>query len=815
MTTARDHPGVVGVNGKIYVFGGSNASGALDSMEIYDPATDTWTSGPSMPGAKSAPSAVAVGGLIYVLAGDELIYCFDPSQGTWSTKAPVPVPFSGPAAVAVVEGKIYLARDEQWMYCYDPGANNWIAKTPVSVVRSIASFAVLNGNLYAIGGGEPGHEPSEIDRIDVYDPASDSWTIAGAASLGTRRTHLGSPMPVVNGKIYVIGGWNGYSAQTSVEEYDPTTNSWRYVTSMPMARYAIGYGVLGNKVYAIGGNYGGSGGHWQSRNDEFTVPGDLTELYYDDGEVDYGWATGPLGGAAVLFTPPQVPWVLARIKVAGWYAHSDAPFYVEIWDSDRNELLHESYIYTQFFDETLTWAEIDIPDVVVDDDFYVCVFPNDSNDHILWLGFDNDPPISYRSYDVRYDTNSIEYGPHDDWNWTIRAIGEEAVADLQLSDVFWSPDTPVAFEPTSLALTLANVGNAQYDPADGHYEVTVVFTDTTFPGSTIKFSFDTEVAQSLSRLNPQRLDSLDPGDSTDVVVSGVRFPAAAQGTLEVQLTPKSNDANPGNDSYRTAFSVTETSHGWVYCIGAIAKSAFILLAPEPHLALSTVGLLDLERDILLLCDGNMTCIVNESSEFFGEKLATIILVPDQQISLILDIIQMAIGVLSDWGRCLSWLWQFVSELFASLNVKGIRVNVVMAASPVYVLVTDSQGRQVGFLDDGSIVQEIEGSEVVNRDGKKFVLYPGSDTATVRIRGTADATFDLNMTLSRGGSVAAKVEYLNVPVTSATISTIDANDEDYIMNMDEDGDGVVDSTRAPDSIEVVTPTIYLPLIMKNY
>ena len=271
MTTARDHPGVVGVNGKVYVFGGSNASGALDSVEIYDPATDTWTPGPSMPGAKGAPSAVAIDGLIYVLAGNKFVYRFDPSQGTWSIKSPVPVSFTGPAAVAVFDRKIYLACDEQWMYCYDPAADNWTAKTPVPVKRSIASFAALSGKLYAIGGGEPGHVPSEIDRIDVYAPVNDSWTIGGAASLHTRRTHLGSPMPVVNGKIYVIGGWNGYSALTSMEEYDPTTDGWRDVTSMPVARYAIGYGVLDNKIYAIGGNYGGAGGHWQTRNDEFTV----------------------------------------------------------------------------------------------------------------------------------------------------------------------------------------------------------------------------------------------------------------------------------------------------------------------------------------------------------------------------------------------------------------------------------------------------------------------------------------------------------------------------------------------------------------
>ncbi len=82
MMTARNNPGMVGANGKIYVFGGANVSGALDSVEIYDPPTDTWVPGPSMPGAKSAARAVFIDGLIYVLAGNELVYVLDPEQET-------------------------------------------------------------------------------------------------------------------------------------------------------------------------------------------------------------------------------------------------------------------------------------------------------------------------------------------------------------------------------------------------------------------------------------------------------------------------------------------------------------------------------------------------------------------------------------------------------------------------------------------------------------------------------------------------------------------------------------------------------------
>jgi len=308
MTTARDHPGVVGVNGKLYVFGGSNASGALSSVEIYDPATNTWTAGPSMPGPKSAPSAVVVNGLIYVLAGNELVYRLDPQTGTWSTRAPVPVSFSGPAAVAVLDGKIYLTQGSQWMYQYNPVMDSWTAIEPVPVTRSIASFAVLNGKIYAIGGNAPGSGRTEIARIDVYDPVTNSWILGGAASLSTPRTHLGSPMPVVNGRIYVIGGWDGYSALTSVEEYDPTTNTWRYVASMPMARYGIGYGVLDNRIYAIGGNYGGSGGHWQTRNDEFTTPSASLP------EIDLDIAGSPGVVNRNLCSSPVLSKIVATIK---------------------------------------------------------------------------------------------------------------------------------------------------------------------------------------------------------------------------------------------------------------------------------------------------------------------------------------------------------------------------------------------------------------------------------------------------------------------------------------------------------------------
>jgi hypothetical protein len=64
---------------------------------------------------------------------------------------------------------------------------------------------------------------------------------------------------VVNGIIYVIGGINGERAFSTVEAYDPATDTWTGKTSMPEVRGMFATSVVGGKIYAIGGNNAGHG----------------------------------------------------------------------------------------------------------------------------------------------------------------------------------------------------------------------------------------------------------------------------------------------------------------------------------------------------------------------------------------------------------------------------------------------------------------------------------------------------------------------------------------------------------------------------
>lgn len=127
---ARSWAGACAVNGKLYVVGGyATANGVapwLDRLDIYDPGTDSWSSGPPVPAASGLYQHVvlALNGQVVVLGGAnaaralDTIYRFDPATGTWSQGALLPQPlaqFGG--ATALTLGYLF---DASGTFVYDP-----------------------------------------------------------------------------------------------------------------------------------------------------------------------------------------------------------------------------------------------------------------------------------------------------------------------------------------------------------------------------------------------------------------------------------------------------------------------------------------------------------------------------------------------------------------------------------------------------------------------------------------------------------------------------------------------------------------------
>jgi Tol biopolymer transport system component len=282
MPTARAGLGAaVASNGKIYAIGGGNNGGALDTVEEYDPATNTWTTRASMPTARASVGvAAASNGKIYAIGGgisaslSAIVEEYDPATNTWATRASMPTPRHSVGVVAASNGKIYaIGGDGGVGSCcldtveeYDPAMNTWATRASMPTGRvNIGVAAASNGKIYVIGGDGSGG--NYLTTVEEYDPATNTWTTR--ASMPTNRDGVGA-VTASNGRIYAIGGSNLGGYLTTVEEYDPATDTWTTRTSMLTQRHTFGAAVTSNgKIYAIGGWNGSS---VLSVTEEFTPP---------------------------------------------------------------------------------------------------------------------------------------------------------------------------------------------------------------------------------------------------------------------------------------------------------------------------------------------------------------------------------------------------------------------------------------------------------------------------------------------------------------------------------------------------------------
>ena len=92
--------------------------------------------------------------------------------------------------------------------------------------------------------------------MQIESFAGPDWEVI--TQLPTERWGLATA--VVDDKIYIIGGSSakdirGPDGLSTVEEYDPKTNTWRQVADMPTPRYYPKVAVVNDTIYVFGGWY--------------------------------------------------------------------------------------------------------------------------------------------------------------------------------------------------------------------------------------------------------------------------------------------------------------------------------------------------------------------------------------------------------------------------------------------------------------------------------------------------------------------------------------------------------------------------------
>ena len=170
----------------------------------------------------------------------------------WIKKKNMPTARFG-LATSVVDGRVYaigggvgvgdMVRKVQE---YNPATDSWVEKANMPTATCWHSTSAVDGRIYAIGGWHPS---GGIDTVEEYYPATDTWR--ARADMPTPRWFLSTS--VVNGKIYAIGGAEFEHGLGTVEEYDPTTNTWTTKVDMPTPRILMSTSVVDGIIYAIGG----------------------------------------------------------------------------------------------------------------------------------------------------------------------------------------------------------------------------------------------------------------------------------------------------------------------------------------------------------------------------------------------------------------------------------------------------------------------------------------------------------------------------------------------------------------------------------
>jgi Kelch motif len=274
MNAARAAPVALRLeDGRVMVIGGADADfNFLDSAEIYDPRTGTW----SFTGSMNEPRfedfvAVLLPGRKVLIAGgfgppfDALnsAEIYDEATNTWTPTGSMNVARAEFASVVLNDGRVLavggVATDETPIASgeiYDPRTGIWTLTGSMGTGRNDLAVVVLqDGRVLAAGGGMGDEELPRYASAEIFDPHTGQWTPTGAMTAPRSETEY-AVVRLPDGRVLVPGGHTApHTPVSSADLYDPRTGTWSAAGFMSVLRAGHSAKVLnGNRgVLVMGG----------------------------------------------------------------------------------------------------------------------------------------------------------------------------------------------------------------------------------------------------------------------------------------------------------------------------------------------------------------------------------------------------------------------------------------------------------------------------------------------------------------------------------------------------------------------------------
>ncbi len=262
LQTARwQFESIVLPNGRLLVIGGLDALTKtwLATAELYDSATNSWTSAGKLSFARyssSNSSLLLSNGKVLVTGGangsgysgitSPTTELYDPTSNTWTVAEPMITARHFHFMTQLANGNVLAMGGYYWttglgvggaayqspvynVELYDTVNNKWSSSGSLTFRVSLKPIQLPNGEVLVVGCGLDQGANYSCSRSAIYHPSSNTWTDTGIMAMNNAY----STILLKNGMVLALGYPATTGLSLSAELYDPSTNIWTVVGELP------------------------------------------------------------------------------------------------------------------------------------------------------------------------------------------------------------------------------------------------------------------------------------------------------------------------------------------------------------------------------------------------------------------------------------------------------------------------------------------------------------------------------------------------------------------------------------------------------
>jgi N-acetylneuraminic acid mutarotase len=281
-----NHDALLLTNGKVLVIGGTTKeSGFLAINEIYDPASQNWSIHDTMVENRSGHTSTLLGGNILVAGGVtgsrtlQTAEMLDPSTMTFTSVGNMTLGRNQHSDTLLPDGKVLLAGGStdavilDSAEVFDPANNSFAAVGSMKKLRkSHTATRLEDGHVLVTGGKSSDVNGGDLSAAELYDPLTMRFSSIAPMNQG-RSQHTATLLN--DGKVLLAAGRKGGDETDTAELYDPASALFSYTGSLSLKRKRHRASLLLDGTVLVSG-----GATFQNAHGAGEEPTDTAELFH-------------------------------------------------------------------------------------------------------------------------------------------------------------------------------------------------------------------------------------------------------------------------------------------------------------------------------------------------------------------------------------------------------------------------------------------------------------------------------------------------------------------------------------------------------